>query len=170
MYTGRNGLFVGYIPFLANLHPCLAKQFDIKSWQTNLRTILQIEIVLPEIRWKNWIWLLCNTESLPITWCFRLVQKMGKMKPRILCKGNGAISHLQTKMGFLRTSVTACMIHKNIFSAPFRISYMRTEIWKKKFWKISYTTPQWGASHLQTPISKWELPQWGLQRTLGTIN
>ena len=71
MYTGRNGLFVGYIPFLANLHPCLAKQFDIKSWQTNLRTILQIEIVLPEIRWKNWIWLLCNTESLHTVYFWR---------------------------------------------------------------------------------------------------
>ena len=49
-------------------------------------------------------------------------------KPRILCNGNGAISRLQTEMGFLRTSVTACIFQKNIFSAPFGIFYMRTEI------------------------------------------
>ena len=42
--------------------------------------------------------------------------------PRMLCNRNGAISHLQTEMRLLRTSVTACTI------APFGIFYVRTEI------------------------------------------
>ena len=55
-------------------------------------------------------------------------QKFDEIMPRILCNGNGAISHLQTEMGFLRTSVTACAIDKNTFSAPFGNFYVRTEI------------------------------------------
>ena len=48
--------------------------------------------------------------------------------PGMLCNGNGAISHLQNEMGFLRSSITACKIDKNTFSAPFGIFYVRTEI------------------------------------------
>ena len=46
-----------------------------------------------------------------------------------------AISHLQTEMGFLRTSVTAYAIDKNTFSAPFGIFYVRAEILKQIFKK-----------------------------------
>ena len=78
--------------------------------------------------------------------------------PRMLCNGNGAISHLQTEMGFLGTSVTAYTIDENTFSAPFGIFYVRTESWKEIFQKKSFTNPQLGASYFQTPIAKWELP------------
>ena len=57
-----------------------------------------------------------------------LVERKSKNVPRMLCNRNGAISHLQTEMKFLRTSITACTIDKNTFSAPFGISYVRTEI------------------------------------------
>ena len=65
----------------------------------------------------------------------------------MLCNGNGAVSHLQTEMGFLRTSVTAYTIDENTFSAPFGIFYVRTEIWREIFQKRSYTILQWGAPH-----------------------
>ena len=78
--------------------------------------------------------------------------------PESSATGMGQFPICKLKWDLLRTSVTACTIDKITFSAPFGIFYMRTEIWKKKFQKISYTTPQWGASHLQTPVSKWELP------------
>ena len=61
------------------------------------------------------------------------------------------------KWDLLRTYVIACTIDKNTFSAPFQIFYVRTEIQKGIFQKKSNTTPQWGAFHLQTTISKWEL-------------
>ena len=57
--------------------------------------------------------------------------------PRMLCNGNGAISHLQNEMGF----VTACTIDENTFSAPFGIFYVRTEISKEIFQKMSCTNP-----------------------------
>ena len=44
------------------------------------------------------------------------------------------------------------------------------EIWKQIFQRKSCTTPKWGAPHFQTPIFKWELPQWGLQSTLGSVS
>ena len=100
----------------------------------------------------------------------RKFEKKRNFKKYPIQPPNGVLPICKLKWDFLRTSVTACIIHKNIFSAPFGIFYMRTEIWKKKFQKISYTTPQWGASHLQTPVSKWELPWWGLQSTLGCIS
>ena len=40
------------------------------------------------------------------------------------------------KWDLLRTSITACTIDKNTFSAPFGIFYVRTEIWKEIFQKI----------------------------------
>ena len=49
-------------------------------------------------------------------------------KPRMLCKGNGAIFHLQTEWDLLRDSITACTIDENTFSAPFGILYVRKEI------------------------------------------
>ena len=51
------------------------------------------------------------------------------------------------KWDLLRTSVRAFIIHKNIFFAPFGIFYMRTEIWKKKFQKISYKIPSPNGSY-----------------------
>ena len=59
----------------------------------------------------------------------------------MLCNGNGAISHLQTEMGFLRASVTAYTIEKDTFSAPFGIFYVRTEMLKEIFQKRSHTNP-----------------------------
>ena len=51
--------------------------------------------------------------------------------PRILCNGNGAISHLQTEMGFVEDFRTACIIDKNAFSAPFGISFIERKFEKK---------------------------------------
>ena len=85
------------------------------------------------------------------------------------CSATGMVQFpiCKLKWDLLRTSVTACTIDKNTLSAPFGIFYVQTEIGKEIFQKKSYTTPQLGAFHLQTAISKCELPQWGLQRTLG---
>ena len=63
-----------------------------------------------------------------------------------------------THLFCLQCSVTACTMDKNTFSAPFGIFYVRTEILKEIFQKKYYTTPQLGVFHLQTTISKWELP------------
>ena len=52
----------------------------------------------------------------------------------MLCNANGAISHLQTEMGFVE-DVTTCTIDENTFSAPFGIFYVRTEICKEIFQK-----------------------------------
>ena len=98
------------------------------------------------------------------SWSFQPLQPHRYTVPQMLCNGNGAISILQIEMEFLRTSVTACTIDKNIFSAPFGIFYVRTEIWKETFQEKSYTTPQSGTPYFQTTISKW-----GLQSTLGLI-
>ena len=40
----------------------------------------------------------------------------------------------------LRTYVTGCTIHKNTFSAPFGIFYVKTEIWKETFQKSPLQT------------------------------
>ena len=72
--------------------------------------------------------------------------------------GMGQFPICKLKWDLLKTFVTACIIDENTFSAPFGIFYVRTEIWKENFHKKSYTTPQWDAFHLQTPVSKWELP------------
>ena len=69
--------------------------------------------------------------------------------------------------GILKCSNKFSTIHKNTFSFHFGIFYVKTEIWKKVFQKSTNTTPSWGAPHLQTTISKWEFPWWGLQSTLG---
>ena len=45
------------------------------------------------------------------------------------------------KWDLLMTSVTACAIDKNTFSAPFGIFYVRAEIKKEIFQKKSSTTP-----------------------------
>ena len=74
----------------------------------------------------------------------------------MLCNGNGAISYMETEMGFFEDFRYSFSLDKNTFSAPFGIFYVRTENWKEIFQKKSYSTPQWGAFHLQTAISKWE--------------
>ena len=73
------------------------------------------------------------------------------------------------KWDLFRTSVTACTIDKTIFSAQFGIFYVKKEIWEQIFQERSYKTPKWGTSHLQTTISKWDLPQWGLQSSFGYV-
>ena len=45
------------------------------------------------------------------------------------------------KWDLLRTSVTACTIDKNTFSAPFGIFYVKMEIWIEIFQKMFFTTP-----------------------------
>ena len=50
----------------------------------------------------------------------------------------------------LSTSVTACIIHKNTFSAPFGIFYVKTEIWKKDFKKKILYNHLLGCSYLAT--------------------
>ena len=60
--------------------------------------------------------------------------------PRMLCNGNGAISHLQTEMGFLRNSITAYTIDKNTFSAHLEF-FMWERKFEKKFFKKSPLQP-----------------------------
>ena len=74
---------------------------------------------------------------------WKTLQEPYGIQPRILCNGNEAISNLQTKMGFSRTSVSACTIHKSTFSSPFGIFYVRTETWKEFFQIKSNTPPNW---------------------------
>ena len=62
------------------------------------------------------------------------------------------------KWDLLRTSVTACTIDKNTFSAPFGIFYVRTEIWKENFSKKVLYKPLMGCflfsnSHFQMGVS-----------------
>ena len=55
--------------------------------------------------------------------------------------GMGQFPICKLKWDLLRTSVTACTIDKNTFSAPFGIFYVRTEILKEIFQNKSYTNP-----------------------------
>ena len=48
--------------------------------------------------------------------------------PESSATGMGQFSICKLKRDFLRTPVTACIIHKKMFSAPFGIFYMRMEI------------------------------------------
>ena len=48
--------------------------------------------------------------------------------PECSAKGMGQFPICKMKWDLLRTSITACVIDKNTFSAPFGIFYMRTEI------------------------------------------
>ena len=50
------------------------------------------------------------------------------------------------KWVLLTTSVTACSIYESIFSAPFGIFYVRTEIWKETFQKKIIYKPLVGCS------------------------
>ena len=61
--------------------------------------------------------------------------------PECSATGMGQFPICKLKWDLLRTSVTACTIDKNTFSAPFGIFYVRTEIWKEIFQKKSYTNP-----------------------------
>ena len=54
--------------------------------------------------------------------------------------GMGQFPICKLKWKLFRTSVTACTIDKDTFSAPIGIFYVRTEIWKEIFQKKSYTT------------------------------
>ena len=73
----------------------------------------------------------------------------------------------------LRTSVTACIIHNNTFSAPFGIFYVRTEIWKEIFQKKIIYKPLMGCSlfqnsHFQMGVTVMGFPehfgQWQQQK------
>ena len=61
--------------------------------------------------------------------------------PECSATGMGQFPICKLKWDLLRTSVTACTIDKNTFSAPFGIFHVRTEIWKEIFQKKSYKTP-----------------------------
>ena len=64
-----------------------------------------------------------------------------RLSPESPATGMGQFPICKLKWDLLRTSVTACTIDKNTFSAPFGIFYVRTEILKQIFQKESYTTP-----------------------------
>ena len=115
----------------------------------NFTTIFQTRLLTLESKAPSNLLILIK---LPL-----IARDLSRLSPESSATGMGQFPICKLKWDFLRTSVTAFIIHKNVFSAPFEIFYMRTEILKKKFQKISYTTSQWGASHLQTPVSKWEL-------------
>ena len=55
--------------------------------------------------------------------------------PESSATGMGQFPICKLKWDFLRTSVTACTIDKDKFSAPFGIFYVRTENWKEIFQK-----------------------------------
>ena len=61
--------------------------------------------------------------------------------PECSATGMGRFPIYKLKWDLLRTSITACTIDKNTFSAPFEIFYVRTEILKEIFQKKSYTSP-----------------------------
>ena len=63
------------------------------------------------------------------------------LSPECSATGMGQFPICKLKWDLLRTSVTACTIDENTFSAPFGIFCMRTEIWKEIFQKKSYTNP-----------------------------
>ena len=81
-----------------------------------------------------------NSGVIPVLTCFF---QINESKPRMLCNRNGAISHCKLKWDLFRTSVTACTIDEDTFSAPFGTFYVTTEIWKEFFQKKSYTTLEW---------------------------
>ena len=51
-----------------------------------------------------------------------------RLSPESSATGMGQFPICKLKWDFLRTSVTACINDKNVFSAPFGIFYVRTEI------------------------------------------
>ena len=61
--------------------------------------------------------------------------------PDCSATGMGQFPTCKLKWDLLRSSVTACTINENTFSAPFGIFYVRTEICKEIFQKKSYTPP-----------------------------
>ena len=61
--------------------------------------------------------------------------------PGCSATGMGQFPICKLKWDLLRTSVTACTMNKNTFSAPFGIFYVRTEVWKQILQKKSYATP-----------------------------
>ena len=61
--------------------------------------------------------------------------------PGCSATGMGQFPICKLKWDLFMTSITACTIDKNTFSAPFGIFYARTEIWKEIFQKESYTNP-----------------------------
>ena len=77
----------------------------------------------------------------------RLLKKYSFLKKGYLLKdeAQNALQHewgnFPLKWDLLRISVTACTIDKNKFSAPFGIFYVKTDICKEIFPKMSYTTP-----------------------------
>ena len=120
--------------YTSDLEICL---FLLKAWYWSFHGIFKIQ--LPTLRKKS---LLSSQDvSTQINKQTEKTRGWIQAMPRMLWNGNGAIFHLQTGMGFLRTSVTACSIDKNTFSAPFAIFYVKTEVWKEIFKKKSYTTP-----------------------------
>ena len=46
----------------------------------------------------------------------------------MLCNGNGAMTHLQTEMGYVEDFCYSFTIDKNTFPAPFGIFYVGKEI------------------------------------------
>ena len=70
-------------------------------------------------------------------------------------------------MGFLRTSVTACIMNNITFSAPFGIFYVRMEFEKNFFKKSPIQPPNRAFLIFKLPFPNGTLPQWGLQSTLG---
>ena len=71
--------------------------------------------------------------------------------PESSATGMGQFPICKLKLDFLRTSVTACVIHKNIFSAPFGIE---NGILKKRNFKIYPIQPPNGV----LPICKLPFP------------
>ena len=87
--------------------------------------LLQISSIVGKQDWK------CFSASL------RTILTM----PRMLCNGNGAISHCKLKWDLLRTSVTACTIDKNTYLAPFGTFYVKMErviYLKRKPYKVPF--------------------------------
>ena len=58
--------------------------------------------------------------------------------PECSATGMGQFPICKLKWDLLRTSVIACTIHINIFSAPVGVFYVKLEIWKKKSKEILY--------------------------------
>ena len=77
--------------------------------------------------------------ALALKMCYWQFSVASTVSPECSTTWMGQFPTCKLKWDLLRTSVTACTIDENTFSAPFGIFYVRTEIWKEIFQKKSYT-------------------------------
>ena len=85
-----------------------------------------------DIKFQNNFLLVWVDQKLPINYTLtkmsEIIQKFCRLGPECSATGIGQFPICKLKWDLLRTSVTACTIDENVFSAPFGIFYIRREI------------------------------------------